>query len=188
MREQLYFVAILPPEELAWEIDDIRRDFSMRYGAFKALKPPVHITLKEPFKTPGTSEPYIRKYLHKASEILKDAPVNLKDFGRFTEKVIYIDVVKSPELDALKKEINRAFRQLSPMIEYTKPMTFNPHITIGYRDIPPDRFDIAWEEYALKTFRRSFPLQHFSLLRHDGKQWNTIETFHTKQNNILTLF
>lgn len=188
MREHLYFVAILPPDNLAWEIDDIRKDFSMRYGAYAALKPPVHITLKEPFKTLPRHEDAILQALRPVGFSMKQNAVSLKNFGQFNERVIYVHVEKTPPLDTLRKEINKAFRSLSPAVEYNKPMSFNPHITIAYRDIPVERFPIAWEEYAYKTYRRSFEAKGFSLLRHDGKQWNVLETFHFTNNNILTLF
>ena len=49
--ENLYMFAIMPPEAETNEISKERQMFAENYNCFKALKPPVHITLYEPFKT-----------------------------------------------------------------------------------------------------------------------------------------
>ena len=46
----LYMFALMPPPALTQRIEDERRNFAEDYKAIKALKPPVHITLYEPFK------------------------------------------------------------------------------------------------------------------------------------------
>jgi hypothetical protein len=36
---------------------------------------------------------------------------------------------------------------------------------------------MIWEEYKDARFKRTFTIDHFSLLKHDGKQWNKINDF-----------
>ena len=65
---------------------------------------------------------------------------------------------------------------------------FRPHVTIAYRDIPPEVFPAMWEEFKNRKFNRSFKVESFSLLKHDGKQWNLFREFHLKHSGVQTLF
>ncbi|UJH91222.1 hypothetical protein LZ575_21950 [Antarcticibacterium sp. 1MA-6-2] len=47
---KLYFIAILPPEDIRRQIKDFKMEIALKYGAKHALKLPAHITLKSPFK------------------------------------------------------------------------------------------------------------------------------------------
>ena len=49
--QYLHLWAIVPPPDMAQQIDDLRKEFSVNFQCFKALKPPVHCTLYTLFKS-----------------------------------------------------------------------------------------------------------------------------------------
>ena len=45
----LYFIALLPPVEVAEEVTEIKQFFARNYNSRAALKSPPHVTLQPPF-------------------------------------------------------------------------------------------------------------------------------------------
>ena len=50
MAEGLYFIGILPPEDIKKKITDIKHVVARKFGSKHALNSPPHITLRMPFK------------------------------------------------------------------------------------------------------------------------------------------
>jgi len=173
----LYFIALIPQQKLLEEVIDIKRDM-LRFNAEKALKVMPHITLKAPFQLE------VREHIHLLSWfqnlfILNDPfYIQLKNFGCFpnpVSPVIYINPVLNTSVYALQKEIIRSFKNSFPGNVHKVDLNFKPHMTIAYRDLSPEMFDIAWEEYKSKKFEAIFQVESFYLLQHDRKKWNIID-------------
>ena len=52
----LYFLAVIPSEEINKRIKSLKLEIAEKYEAKHALKLPAHITLQIPFKIPETEE------------------------------------------------------------------------------------------------------------------------------------
>jgi 2'-5' RNA ligase len=174
----LYLTAIMPRAELAEQIRDIKEELSERFKIYAALKPPVHITLYRPVNIKDDFESHLIKLLKPIGYNHAPFNVDLLNFDCFTIQTLFIAVVKNSSLSDLQKEISSVFHKnkIDPK-EHTGNTTFHPHITVAYRDIPPKDFPMIWEEYKNKKFKRSFLADHFSLLKHDGKQWQLFKEF-----------
>jgi 2'-5' RNA ligase len=174
----LYLTAIMPPAELAEQILEIKNELSDRFQIYAALKPPVHITLYRPLNIENDFESHLIKVLKPIGYNHAPFKVDLLNFDCFIIQTLFISVVKSSLLGDLQKEISSVFHKnkIDPK-EHKGNTTFHPHITVAYRDIPPEVFPIIWDEYKNKKFRRSFLVDHFSLLKHDGKQWQIFREF-----------
>ncbi|WP_169303407.1 2'-5' RNA ligase family protein [Pedobacter cryophilus] len=185
--KSLYFIAILPPKATDERIDLIRKEFSNQYKSYEALKPPVHLTLKEPFTLDKKDEALLLRKLEGLSFIHQPFHQELKDFNRFQKHSIYIKANKCEEIINLKKNIKKLFRAYFFNVQQDQ-MPFNPHYTIAYRDIPEKEFDLAWEEYQHKTFEAHFTCTHFTLLKHTGIKWITVQDYKLRGCPIQTLF
>jgi 2'-5' RNA ligase len=176
--QKLYLLAILPPEELSAQIDEIRKECSEKFGVLAALKPPVHITLHRPFKMEDTNEKYLYRMLSPA-RWFNIFDICLENFGSFNVQVIYVHVNKNERLSMLYRKITGIINRnkLDPRETKNGNTAFNPHITIAYRDIPAESFPKMWEEYKDRKFKRSFTADRFTLLKHDGKRWNILKEF-----------
>lgn len=175
----LYLIAILPSEDLSRQINDIRVHCSEKFGVQKALKPPVHITLYRPFKMDETFEPRMLKLLKSATGDLPPFKQDLENFEAFDMHAVVIRALKNPQIMKLQRSVASVFRknEIDKLPAGTENMSFRPHLTIAYRDIQPEVFPMIWDEYKDARFKRTFTVNEFSLLRHDGKQWNRIIDF-----------
>lgn len=170
--EDLYLVAILPPAGLRERIEEIRKEISLEYGVYSALKPPVHITLAAPFKLKAAMEQQLIQKLKSACHF--DPFVQkLEDFDGFPEHTVFIKALKNPGISTLYKNLKAA---LKPYVEGSKN-PFTPHLTIAYRDAK-EAYPQIMEQYQNRRFREEFLADHFTLLKHDGKRWNIHSEYH----------
>lgn len=175
----LYLIAILPSEDLSRQIHEIRVQCSEKFGVQKALKPPVHITLYRPFKIEDAFESRMIRLLSSAGSGLNPFRQELENFEAFDIHTIVIRASKNPGIMKLQRAVASVFRknEIDKLPLGSKNMAFRPHVTIAYRDILPEVFPLIWQEYKDVRFKKSFTADHFSLLKHDGKQWNKISDF-----------
>lgn len=185
----LYLTAILPPPALSEQIDDIRRELSERYKIYAALKPPVHITLYRPVNVHQSFEPDLIRLLKPVGYKHEQITLSLVNFDAFNIQTVFISVVKNPLLNAFQKDVSAVFHRnkIDPK-EVKSNTAFHPHITVGYRDIPPDTFPALWNDIKQRKFKRSFLVDHFTLLKHDGQQWQPLEHFPLVKPKSLKLF
>ncbi|HEY0054933.1 MAG TPA: 2'-5' RNA ligase family protein [Pedobacter sp.] len=185
----LYLTAILPPAHLSDEIDDIRKELSDRYQMFAALKPPVHITLYRPVDVPQDFESHLIKLLRPVSMSHSPFTVDLLNFNSFNIQTLYITAVKNQLLSGLQKDVSAVFNKNKIDTKEVKGnTTFHPHVTVAYRDIPPEKFPFIWDELKNRKFKRSFSVDHFTLLKHDGKRWQRFREFELEKAEELKLF
>ncbi len=185
----LYLTSILPPAYLSDEIDDIRKELSDRYQMFAALKPPVHITLYRPVDVSQNFELQLIKLLQPVSRAHSPFTVDLLNFNSFNIQTLYITAIKSPILHGLQKDVSAVFNKnkIDPK-EVKGNTTFHPHVTVAYRDVPPEKFPFIWDELKNRKFKRSFSVNYFTLLKHDGKQWQRFRDFELQKAEELKLF
>lgn len=185
----LYLTAILPPAELSEQIDDIRKELSERYKIYAALKPPVHITLYRPLNIEQSFESALISLLKPVGFNHYPFTQELLNFNCFNIQTLFVSVVKNPLLSALQKDVAAVFNKnkIDPK-EVKGNTSFHPHITIAYRDISPEIFPQIWDEIKNRKFKRSFRVDHFSLLKHDGRKWQGFKEFALSKPETLELF
>jgi 2'-5' RNA ligase len=174
VKAPLHLWAIVPPPDLEAEIDRIRKEFSERFQCFKALRPPVHITLYKPF---AQAVDNIEAQIDKMRAWISEQPsfvVRLEDFGFFEKRkspVAFIDVVVSPELVSLNAGITSKTKELFGLEPHVTDQRFHPHFTIGYRDLSPAIFPEAKRVYSNRSLSAVFDVKQVCLFRHNGKNW-----------------
>ena len=180
-KANFYFIAIIPPEKIGEEITAFKKDFADRFFSKEALKVIPHITLKAPFKLPEQGHTKLIQWFRRLFVPTGIFPIELKDFGAFHNKyspVVYVHPVGSVALYSLQKEIIRSFKNNWPAQKILDPeQKFMPHITIAYRDLQPDQFTKAWQEYKRKNYAAVFRADSFHLMQHNGKMWNIIDSY-----------
>jgi len=178
-KENLYFIALIPRRELREKITAFKQDFATRFNSSKALKVYPHITLKAPFNASVNAHAELISWFNDLYINQKPFTIELKNFGAFHNKnnpVIYVKPVVTKELKFLQENLIASFSSLFPGDLHTVDLDFHPHVTVAYRDLTPEMFSKAWEEYKLKSFDTLFEVDAFYLLQHDTKKWNIIAT------------
>lgn len=175
--EQRFFVALLPPQSIQDEVSQIKQYFADRYASCKAFNSPPHVTLQPPFK-------WIRDNLEVLQDSLRDfaadrppVPVMLEGFGAFKPKVIYVNVLKTPELMWLHKQLIAHTEASLAIVDPNKSRPFAPHMTVAFRDLTRQNFKAAWPEFEHRQLHFQFTPPNLTLLIHDGNRWHVCAEF-----------
>lgn len=176
--KSLYLLALLPPPDLSSQIDEIRKECSEKFKVYKALRPPVHITLYRPVFMEEGFEKNFSILMKSVAYSLKPFMQKLENFDEFNSQVVCIKALKSAALNDLRQSIVSVFRKhrIDPK-ETSGSLPYLPHITIAYRDVLPEVFPLIWEEYKNRKFKKRFLIDRFTLLKHDNQRWNVHEEF-----------
>lgn len=180
--DPLFFIAIIPPDEIADAIRIYKEDMALRFHSKAALKSPVHITLHMPFRYPEKKLDNLEQLLTEFSADFAEFDIQLKNFGSFPPRVIFVNVQENNCLEALQNELLKQMRKnLNIFNGNYKERVFHPHITIAFRDLKPREFKIAWEEYKNQSLLFDFSATKISLLKHDGNSWQVHKDFELKK-------
>lgn len=157
MSNVLFFVAIIPPEDICERITSIKYDFRDRFGSRHALRLVPHITLKAPFGVPVAETGTVVDWFYHIPLNPGPFPQALQNFKSFSSRrnpVIFIEPELTPELQFLQQAVLADFMRAFPTISPAQnEFHFHPHITVGYRDL-------------------DYTVDNFCLMQHDKKQWN----------------
>lgn len=164
----LYFLAIIPPDHLAQEIDLLRHELWYRYGAQHTLNSPPHLTLVPPFESPDRSALLSGLEAFCANE--KKITISIEGFGHFGQRVLYAALELQPALNAMRDRLY-IHCQKSLNLPLPSPRNYHPHISLATRDLRKARFAAAWKWLQQQQIEGSFAVNDVSLLRHSGKRW-----------------
>ncbi len=176
LMDSLYFIAIVPPEEIEKEIEDLKKYFATHFNSKAALRSPGHLTLYMPFRWKEAKEKLLIEKLNLFAKGKETFNVILKYFGAFPPRVLFINVEANETLHNFQKQLLQSIKvDLKLFNGNYKEKPFHPHVTVAFRDLKKRLFYPAYEEFKNKEFTRSFLVDHISLLKHNGKEWRVID-------------
>lgn len=174
----MFFVALLPPLDIQDYATQIKQYFAENYDSRAALKSPPHITLQPPFKWLDADVPLLEECLRTFASRRATVPIILDGFAAFPPRVIYINVLRTPELLELQTELMAA---METMLGITDPVSktrpYAPHMTVAFKDLTKQNFKAAWTEIQQRQLQFEFIATQLTLLIHDGKRWNVKSEF-----------
>lgn len=175
---RLYFIALLPPQEIQDNATQIKQHFADKYVSRHALKSPPHITLQPPFEWEDANVPILEATLKNFASTREPIPITLSGYNAFPPRVIYIDVVRSPELLALHQDFMAYLESSLAIVDQVgKTRPFAPHMTVAFKDLTKQNFKAAWTEFEKRQLHFEFTASCLTLLLHDGKRWNVKSEF-----------
>lgn len=173
MSESLYFIAVVPPEEIQHEITKLKMEVAERFGSKHALNAPAHITLHMPFRWKDSKREILIELMQEVNQDIKPFLLKLDGFGFFEPRVVYVDVEENEHLTELQRKVQLACRmRLKKVNANYRDQVFHPHMTIGFRDLKKTSFYEAKAHFELEKYKTSFPVEGVSILKHDGKIWH----------------
>jgi 2'-5' RNA ligase len=176
--KQRFFIALVPPPDIEEHITEIQQYFAQHYNSRGALNSPPHITLQPPFHSLAEDVPKLEESLNQFSVNRPPIPVTLSGFAAFAPRVIYVDVVKSPELLEIHSYLMSYMEaNLGIVDRVSQSRPFVPHMTVGFHDLTKDNFQRAWLEFAGRSLHLEFTAWALTLLIHDGSRWNISHQF-----------
>jgi 2'-5' RNA ligase len=173
-----FFIALLPPQDVQDYATEIKEYFAQAYNSRYALKSPPHVTLQPPFEWQLDNLLVLEQTLRSFAESQVPVPIILKGFGAFVPRVIYINVIKTPELIGLQSDLMTHLEELLGIVHPdSKTRPFAPHLTVAFQDLTRQNFRAAWPEFERRELEFKFSVSQLTLLIHDGKQWNVSAEF-----------
>lgn len=172
----LFFVAVLPPEEIQQEVTAFKEEAAAQFNSRHALRAPPHITLIPPFRWPSTDLASLTQCLSDFRFVPKSFPLTLRNFDCFAPRVIFVDVEAASLLVQLQEQLTIVVeRELG--VRHKGPFGFHPHMTIAFRDLEQRVFPQAWAFFSQKSYQRTFEVQQLTLLVHRPSGWHEKGTF-----------
>lgn len=159
-----YKIVLLPHEELARYIVEVRKSFN---DVFKIEKP----TTSHPqvvlalFKQIQAFEERILNRLRIVALGNPAFKVEMKDFGSYPSHTIFINVTTKTPISDLVKKIRHDTQKLMKLDADNKPHFLNDsHINLGMK-LKPWQYEEAWKEYSHRHFTGRFIAKNMLLLR-----------------------
>ena len=174
---QRFFIALLPPDSIQDEVRQIQSDFETRYSSKSTLKAPPHITLIPPFELSSDRIEPLQIELEKFAKTRSLFTINLSGFAAFPPLVIYIDVKPNPVLSNLYVDIAATLANNLGIIDPYASRPFVPHMTVAFRDLTPENFELAWAEFCDRKINFEFEAINLTLLTRDEQRWNVLSNF-----------
>lgn len=172
--QQLFFVALVLPEELQAAINVFKQDIHLRFGTKAALKVMPHLTLFPPFSFDAEKKRLLDAALKQAAQASSVFPVHLKHFNCFPPRTIFVALEENQQLRMLEKATVAVFSDPKGINAKKDSRPFHPHVTIANRDWTPDLFSKAWDEYRGKEFDAIFTAKTISLLQLENGKWKIV--------------
>ncbi|MBW4649931.1 MAG: 2'-5' RNA ligase family protein [Kastovskya adunca ATA6-11-RM4] len=170
--KQRFFIALLPPQDIREDVNEIKQYFGDRYASRKAQNSPPHITLQPPFDWQVDEVQQLERCLKAFADTYNSVPITLRGFGAFVPRVIYINVVKTAELLALQQDLMAEVEESLGIVDrVSKSRPFAPHMTVAFRDLTKQNFRAAWQEFQQRQLEVEFTASGLTLLIHNGQRW-----------------
>ncbi|HNW98797.1 MAG TPA: 2'-5' RNA ligase family protein [Bacteroidales bacterium] len=173
----LYFIAITPDDVVSKEVVALKNHMASTYSSKAALTSPPHITLYPPFKMDSIKE---NELINTLTDFVKGKVLfsfNLKSFGCFKPRVIFINPEPSKELNLLHQKLIIHLKEKINLYDSQNERPYHPHMTIATRDLQKEYFFKAWDEFQNKKFNATFNVDSIVLLKHNGKNWLIYKIF-----------
>lgn len=178
LQKRRFFIALLPPQPIQDDVREIQQYFAEHHDSRAAQKSPPHITLQPPFEWELAEVSRLKNSLEEFARSQPNVPITLSGFGAFAPRVIYVNVLKTPELLNLQRAL-MAYMEASCGIgdRVSQQRPFAPHMTVAFRDLSRQQFRVAWSEFQNRPLAFEFTAHQLTLLLHDGKRWNVDTEF-----------
>lgn len=171
-RLQKYFIALIPPSPYYEEAWMLKHFFKDNFYSEAALRSPPHITLHRPFTWQEKNETRLFEVLTHFAARQTPFDVEVKGFGAFAPRVIYLQVVHGEALQRLAAGLQQiCAEQLHVVDTENEGRPFHPHLTVAFRDLKKSDFFNAWNAVKEKHWEARWQVEAITLLKHTGKLW-----------------
>lgn len=176
LQQRRFFIALLPPLAIQDYATSVIRELSECFQTRTAKAPP-HVTLQAPFLWPLETVASLQQSLRQVASQHRAFPVTLSGFAAFPPRVLYLNVLKTPELLTLQTRLSEELEQIGIVDAVAKRRPFTPHLTVASRNLTRQTFRAAWSRLESRVVNLEFTAEHLTLLLHDGQGWQVHSEF-----------
>ncbi len=166
-----FFIALMPPFKVQEFAERVVTELGDRHQMGTAKAPP-HITLFPPFAWHPANAAELDDALKDFAAQQSAIPVALSGFGAFPPRVLYINVLKTPELLNLQAALLHYLESTLAIVDpKAKTRPFAPHLTVASRNVNRSSFRAAWAELQPRSVEFEFVGDRLTLLKHNSHRW-----------------
>lgn len=176
MSQARFFIALLPPQSIQDYASEVIQELSDRHRTGVSKAPP-HITVQPPFEWSLSQQTALEDCLSTFAIQQSAVPIQLLGFGSFPPRVLYINVLKTPELLTLQANLSTTLESQLAIADPKKHRPFAPHLTVASRNMTRSTFQQAWTELQTRSVEFEFVSDRLTLLIHTGQQWQIQQDF-----------
>lgn len=170
MSEQLYFIAVIPDEEICREVTRFKQYAARHFNSRRALRSPPHITLIPPFRWANSRLSELESSLGVFSAKVSPFRLDLHHFGSFPGRVIFVEVLPNERLSLLQQHLEKYLAE-NLQLSNGGRKGFHPHMTIAFKDLKRSVFPAAWAYFSRQVYVRTFAVSALVLLQHQASGW-----------------
>jgi 2'-5' RNA ligase len=172
---QKYFIAVVPEGSVQEKVTDIKLELLKQFNLKYALKSPAHITLKMPFLWNQAKEEKLIKQLETACQDVVPFVVELNQFDRFGQRVIFVNVKESDTLLTVQKKLVSFCKTNLKLHLELSDINYHPHMTIAFKDLKQAKFFDYWSFVKPLPLQLNFEVNNIALLKKITGTWEVIE-------------
>jgi 2'-5' RNA ligase len=170
--EGRYFIALLPPPEIATELETHKIYCAEKFNSKASLRSPAHLTLIMPFLWKEKKESMLTEKLSAFCASENPFAVTLENFASFTPRVIYAQVLADEALLGFQQRLARYVKQTFYLLHPNRyDLPWHPHITIAFRDLKKEVFPLAHTHFQKQKLNCSWVVKQAVLLKQNNKVW-----------------
>jgi 2'-5' RNA ligase len=167
----LFFIAILAPPPLSDHALGLTQMLGDRHQ-MRASKSPPHITLYAPFRWQMERTSDLEQTLKDFGSNQQRVMLQLSGFGRFGDRVLYIQVAKTPALlDLHQNLLDHLETRLGLVDPVARRRPFTPHLTLASKNVTRKTMQAAWQDLQPHAAEFEFWGDRLTLLHHRGDRW-----------------
>lgn len=171
MSKSRFFIAILPPDAILYEVVAFQKEIETAYGSKHAQNAPPHITIIPPFEANLEEVEILIETLSKSNFYNNPIEIYLDGFQNFDHRTLFVDVAKNEALERFSKVVKQLFNQQKIIPQRVEKHFFVPHITIANKDLKKKDFKFALLEFKQRDYQRKFLLTEIVVLRFEDRKW-----------------
>ncbi len=171
----LYFIALLPPEDLIHHIEMTRLELARQFKCKAALKLVPGISIQIPFQQLPFREEIMIEKLRRFAHLQHPMMVKLDGYSAFPEHTIFINAKLSNSLKMLHHQLGKFLKmELNFSDDMIGHNIFKPHITVATKDIK-SKFRKIFNTYKPRKFEAGFMASSMYLMKHNYTHWEVLE-------------
>lgn len=182
MNHDLYFIALIPPEPLREQIQQLKLEVAEKFESSHSLNAPPHITLISPFRISHDKISGLQSILKVYAQGHYPFRVQLKNFATFPPRVIFIDVKITDTLRQFQSKLEQIIRTDYAFGYNYQERPFHPHVTLAFKDLSKENFYKAWDEFEDRNINEDFLAARLHLLKHNGEVWEISSSYPLKKS------
>lgn len=178
-----YLLVLSPEDRLMKRVVELKKEFTVKYKCASAYNLIPHITLSQ-FVLQEECEIVLRNVLRLYASTIEALNVDLKGFGRFNKRTIFLKICQQQEIKRIIMGLKSFINEDSYPFKYIPYFSSKPHLTIA-KQMTEQQFEYGWKEFKSKSFSDGYYAKDMLLLKRNFDEERVVHEGSYKRVELL---